>query len=192
MAAGRCSEITGSEVRHSSVAHKGLPGSNPTVALVSACPTLHPGLVPKPVQALGSGRAGPCLVRPLRIGCSHFSLGPVCKKPTPQAEKDSPQKAVHPDFVYPKLLGEPLIISTEVKLYQEKQEPWEGVRVRLLGPRSSSSGSVTPGCSASVASSLGTLPDTRGYSWTVLAGAEVCGLWLKVRVMSEISPGDGE
>lgn len=28
-------------------------------------PTLYPGLAPKPLHALGSGRVSPCLVRPL-------------------------------------------------------------------------------------------------------------------------------
>lgn len=48
-----------------------------------------------------------------------------------------------------------------------------------------------PNCLASVVSTLETPPDTRGHSWAVVVRGEVCGLWFKVRVMSEISPADG-
>lgn len=63
------------------------------------------------------------------------------------------------------------------------------------GPHNSSSCSLTPAppcpdCLASVVSSLGTLPDTEVTLWALVAGGEVCGLWLRVRVMTEIPPGD--
>lgn len=56
----------------------------------------------------------------------------------------------------------------------------------VRGPHSSPSCSLTPNYLASVVSSLGTLPDTGVTPWSLVAGGKVCGLWLKVRVMSEI------